>query len=230
MLDNVGREGQVTETAPRRRPRVVLRLSTAYLIFVIGLAVFLGGVGTALAWPFLPGYDGYHLANYHLEWHYGSNFTGAWQNRAQDAVSTWTCCDGTSFHTHYDTAAPNHFYTSTNLSMFPQACNTYGTVPAGGYNHSAKHLPSTNAYMNTSSTCTGWTWNLAPGNPEPSQVDAHSVLAHEMGHMMNIGHGSSAWVMYPSISPGVTRQSLSSQDKWAVAEIYSCHPVPTQGC
>lgn len=202
----------------------------ALLTLLAGVILTVTGATAAFAWPFNAGYDGYHLDGYHLKWHYGSNFTGAWQNRAQDAVATWTCCDGTSFHAHYDTSAPNHFNTSTNLSLFSSGCNTWATVPAGGYDHSNRHVTSTNAYMNTSSTCTSWAWNLAPGDPEATQVDAHSVLAHEMGHMINIGHGSSAYVMYPTLSLGATRQSLGSQDKWAVAEIYGCHPVPTQGC
>lgn len=96
MGDHLGAADEETHSLAESPFRPSVRAAT--IVLAIGLFVFVSWVGEALAWPFLPGYDGYHLANYHLEWHYGSNFTGSWQNRAQDAVNTWTCCDGTDFH------------------------------------------------------------------------------------------------------------------------------------
>lgn len=68
-------------------------------------------------------------------------------------------------------------------------------------------------------TLTPWCGTATPG---PSQYDLLSVAIHELGHTHEQKHTSStADIMYPSISPGTTKRTLSSHDRASLYQLYA---------
>jgi hypothetical protein len=61
----------------------------------------------------------------------------------------------------------------------------------------------------------GWNWYTGadPALIATSQYDFQTILTHEMGHALGLGHSTdSASVMYPSLDTGVGRRTMTVQD------------------
>ncbi len=51
--------------------------------------------------------------------------------------------------------------------------------------------------------CTGWDWNCGPGPTGWSEIDIQSVVCHELGHVLGLGHSSyTAATMYAYMNYG----------------------------
>lgn len=64
---------------------------------------------------------------------------------------------------------------------------------------------------------------FSTGTPSSTQYDLQSVITHEVGHALGLGHPDDTErtaVMYKSFSPGETRRTLSSDDIAGIAAIY----------
>ncbi|XP_043723245.1 metalloendoproteinase 3-MMP-like [Telopea speciosissima] len=58
-------------------------------------------------------------------------------------------------------------------------------------------------------------------NPGQNMMDLESVAVHEIGHLLGLGHSSvQEAIMYPSISPGVTKRDLHSDDIMGIQYLY----------
>lgn len=70
-------------------------------------------------------------------------------------------------------------------------------------------------------------WN-AKGTPDAHELDLQSVLLHEFGHWLVLGHLADAdTVMYPKIPAGVVKHQLHQDDEQGISTIYPCK---LQGC
>ena len=66
----------------------------------------------------------------------------------------------------------------------------------------------------------GWDWYVGadPAGIAPSQYDFETVVAHELAHAVGLGEGADpSSVLYPYLSSGEARRSLSAGDLGAVA-------------
>jgi hypothetical protein len=67
-----------------------------------------------------------------------------------------------------------------------------------------------------------YVWSAA-GSPPAAAYDLQSLLLHEMGHLLGLGHdeGEQA-AMFDSIAPGTTKRGLGENDRQGVAAVYPC--------
>ncbi|KAF8370069.1 hypothetical protein HHK36_031901 [Tetracentron sinense] len=58
-------------------------------------------------------------------------------------------------------------------------------------------------------------------NPSQGVMDLESVAVHEIGHLLGLGHSSvQGAIMFPSISPGVTKRQLHGDDIQGIRTLY----------
>ncbi|CAA2996689.1 metalloendoproteinase 2-MMP-like [Olea europaea var. sylvestris] len=66
--------------------------------------------------------------------------------------------------------------------------------------------------------------NFNSGSPV-SAVDLESVVVHEIGHLLGLGHSSvEESIMYPTISSGTRKVELANDDITGVQELYGSNP------
>jgi hypothetical protein len=69
-----------------------------------------------------------------------------------------------------------------------------------------------------------YAWD-ATGRPELGEVDLQSVVVHELGHLLGLGHdGDQQAVMYGSMTLGLLKWALHDNDRRGIAAIYPCAP------
>jgi hypothetical protein len=67
-----------------------------------------------------------------------------------------------------------------------------------------------------------YSWD-ATGHPAATAFDLQSVLLHEMGHLLGLGHDDEALAtMYDSIAMGTLKRTLSATDRAGIAAVYPC--------
>jgi hypothetical protein len=62
---------------------------------------------------------------------------------------------------------------------------------------------------------TGWNWYTGadPAAIEPTQYDFQTIVTHELGHAIGLGHsGDANSVMYAYLAPGAVRRTVTGQD------------------
>jgi hypothetical protein len=73
-------------------------------------------------------------------------------------------------------------------------------------------------------------WTFAIGDV-PGDVDLRSVLTHELGHVMGIGHSADARAtMSAGLPPGIAARSLEDDDVAAICTLYPLAPPAFHGC
>ena len=74
-----------------------------------------------------------------------------------------------------------------------------------------------------------WNWYTAPdpGTIGGDQYDFQTVVTHELGHSIGLGHsGDSRSVMYPYLQPATTRRDLSAGDLTTLEHDAATEPEP----
>jgi hypothetical protein len=71
-----------------------------------------------------------------------------------------------------------------------------------------------------------------PADIGATELDLCTVIIHEWGHMIGIGHPcqNELVVMCPTLSLGKTRRTLRHDDITHLEETYACHTPPSSGC
>ena len=108
--------------------------------------------------------------------------------------------------------------TTAKKNAISSAC---GAWTSAGYGK----LAELSSYSHTNSYPTDNNYNEISftGTPSSTQYDLQSVITHEVGHALGLGHPDDTErtaVMYKSFSPGETRRTLSSDDIAGIAAIY----------
>ena len=67
-------------------------------------------------------------------------------------------------------------------------------------------------------------WSTAATTPN-SQFDIESVMLHEFGHYLSLGHSVAPAVMQPTIPNGTQRRTLTNDDKAGIIAIYGPRPA-----
>jgi hypothetical protein len=76
---------------------------------------------------------------------------------------------------------------------------------------------------------TGWNWytGSAPAQIGANQYDFETIVTHELGHALGLGHSTDATsVMYPYLPPGAVRRSLAASDVAVLAADEDGGPKP----
>lgn len=66
-----------------------------------------------------------------------------------------------------------------------------------------------------------FTWSTATPTPA-GQYDVETVMLHEFGHYLSLGHSIPPAIMQPTIPPGTQRRSLDADDQKGIRAIYGC--------
>lgn len=69
-----------------------------------------------------------------------------------------------------------------------------------------------------------FTWSTAATTPA-NQFDVESVMLHEFGHYLSLGHSTPPAIMQPTIPSGTQRRTLTADDRDGIRAIYG-----TSGC
>jgi hypothetical protein len=69
------------------------------------------------------------------------------------------------------------------------------------------------------------TWSTAAVTPS-GQFDVESVMLHEFGHILSLGHSTPPAVMQPSLPDGTQRRTLTTDDINGIKAIYGARVFP----
>jgi hypothetical protein len=144
----------------------------------------------------------------------------------QAAADTWTNVDGADFEFVYGGTT-----TATDASNPPNGKNEVlwkneGHTGVLGtawfwYRSSTKEIFEADMVINDY-----YNWDTS-GAPTGEEFDLQSVVLHEFGHFLHLGHDDNPdAVMYPAIAPGVVARTLHTNDIAGIQHIYPMPPPP----
>ncbi len=146
--------------------------------------------------------------------------------RIDAAASTWSVIDGSCFA--WNNAGTNSKTALDDLSGMPADGND---IFRAGSDLTA--LAVTQSWYLTSApgetiewnmqVFDNYVWNDLAGAPPSGSYDLQSVVLHELGHALGLGHsGITAAVMFATIGDGVSKRVLHSDDLEGFEAIYDC--------
>lgn len=148
-------------------------------------------------------YNGYYWHQGYAHYSIDSTVPSGWTTSIASGASAWNNA-GTSFY-FYTLGGSNYLYYKSLSPLSTLATTT--TTYSGN---------SISACTTTFNSNDPWSTTGALG-----YYDVQSVATHEFGHWLSLGHSSnSAAVMYPTISSGVKKRTLNSDDTSGIQYIY----------
>ncbi|HHY53873.1 MAG TPA: matrixin family metalloprotease [Chloroflexi bacterium] len=141
-----------------------------------------------------------------------------------NAAMTWSMAESADFTLEYSGA------TTTAASLYDHTNNIYFVD---------KGLVDSNGVRQPLATATVWfsngiildadiavndayAWD-ATGQPDRTEIDLESVVLHEFGHWLSLGHDPDGRaVMYYAITTGVLKRALFDNDRRGIEFIYPC--------
>lgn len=140
----------------------------------------------------------------------------------RNAAMTWSRVSGADFALQYagPTDATNTGYNGTNEIIFARkGVGERGAVAQVWYKRDMT-LVEADIWINDD-----YDWNAA-GVLESHELDLESVLLHEFGHWLVLGHLSDVTtVMYPRLSGGTIKRTLHQADVNGISAIYPCGAI-----
>lgn len=143
----------------------------------------------------------------------GANFT----NRANEAAAEWTA--DTVFSLSHNSGSVNTLDYKTPDAPYQDALGVTYWYFDGPYRTRAETV------INNTKP-----WHALTGNPPAEFYDLESILVHEFGHFIGLGHDDGTGVMRATFAPGVKVDQVNNDDKNGVKYLYesgynSTHPV-----
>lgn len=136
-----------------------------------------------------------------------------------NAATTWSRVSNANFGLRYagETDSTQTGYNGRNEVLFvPKGLGERGAVAQVWFRRDLT-LVEADIWINDD-----YDWNAA-GPFESHELDLQSVLLHEFGHWLVLGHlADSAAVMYPKLSSGTLKRSLHEADARGISTIYPC--------
>ena len=165
-------------------------------------------------------------------------FTGAWEVLKR-AMTTWRCNTYVNIDTLPGTTTTNiHQNDNTNVVAYTTIDGAGGTLAFATWwyfyclNGSVRdyYVGEIDIVVDKDEN-----WYVGSGTPPSTQYDLESVLLHELGHALGLGHIiSSLNVMHWAIGPGETRRTLQPNNIVPVTNKLNisttgthCHPIMT---
>lgn len=146
------------------------------------------------------------------------------RNAVIAAASTWSNVPSADFVFPYGgtTTATQTGYNGSNEVLFRNEGGTGALATATWW-----YTTTDNIIVEADITINDYyAWD-ATGSPSGSEFDLQSVMTHEFGHWLSLGHDSDpASIMYYAISAGTLKRTLHQNDVNGISYIYPCDDYP----
>lgn len=186
------------------------------VIFFIGLAAF--SVWSVFAYV-LSGQDWTHQTNpmgedYVVEENCG-DCTGE-ANAILRAATTWNnACARFRFSSGGTTSSCNApSYDQVNCIRWGILANGVLATTTWWYNTTTGDIFEADCVFNDN-----YTWSTAATTPS-TEYDVETVMLHEFGHYLSLGHSTAPAIMQPTVSSGTQRRTLTDDDIKGIRAIY----------
>ncbi|MFQ5823253.1 MAG: matrixin family metalloprotease [bacterium] len=133
----------------------------------------------------------------------------------QAAAATWNA-DAAKFNFTYGGPGTNTapVFDGVNQIRWGTTSGSLATT-TWWYNTSTGDITETDCVFNDPS----YTWSTATPTPA-GQYDIQSVMLHEFGHFLSLGHSTPPAIMQPTIPSGTQRRTLNADDQNGIRAIY----------